>query len=675
MVRSLIKLILISILFFTAAVSGQAIPGYNMYYSGTIKYGVVYDKGSRDYLPEYRLYVYGCPVTGLYVAGYLDNNGEIIDGLYSSYSNGNFKGELGDITLDKFGGSFIQFNQQQRGGYFSFSIPGRFEMGAAAARIEGINEEETLTGNGTSGPYYLSYTPVIPGSESVERGGVILKEDEYELDYLTGRITFKEPLKRYEEAKVSYMYQPTGGYFERFFKGLLLSGTYKNWETKLNVFQFEDQPLSNPGEINLIPGSQLAGVLNIDYKNDYLEFINEIDMSKIRGQRDSEDIAYEGRIKVGSPLNYLEYGRIYRGPDFINSLESFEADPLSLQSLEGRWQVNPRIYITGEIEYSHDNPGNDPGKITGFESLKSLKGYWQQGPFSYVILHFQHKDRGDDLVYLPTGEDIKTFSVTYSYHNNNSWVLSIKRGKLLKKSQSARFLNHYFNELESSLDWTHDMVETGLNLDLKYVEPLLPEAFPDRLDYTIKYDLAYLFSCGRVSIGGMELSEPDYTLHLQELSLKKYIKDDWLVRLKWEREREEYPGGDGGPENKVRGMAVYYGPVMVNTMLESDFNGKKRRGWLKLTKGQGELTFNYNENSEFIEKNITGKIDITSKIKYQQGLTRKVFKENGPNNNSTSLKTVIRFNDTIKLNFSLESPLPVNDFKDSVIRLELILDI
>ena len=75
---------------------------------------------------------------------------------------------------------------------------------AQAAGIGGA-QAETLTGRGVTGPYALTWRSIRPGSEVVDRNGVMLRRGtDYFFDANAGMISFAAPLQATDHAHLSY---------------------------------------------------------------------------------------------------------------------------------------------------------------------------------------------------------------------------------------------------------------------------------------------------------------------------------------------------------------------------------------------------------------------------------------------------------------------------------------
>ncbi len=103
---------------------------------------------------------------------------------------------LGDInpTFDR-GNSFVQFSRRLRGLMAEGRIANRVDYMAFGSLVQGSIRNETIVGNGTPGPYYLTYTPLVDGSAIVLLDGVVQQPGygdtgDYTLNPSTGELNF-----------------------------------------------------------------------------------------------------------------------------------------------------------------------------------------------------------------------------------------------------------------------------------------------------------------------------------------------------------------------------------------------------------------------------------------------------------------------------------------------------
>jgi hypothetical protein len=69
------------------------------------------------------------------------------------------------------------------------------------------SREEYFIGTGTPGPFYLSYRPIVEDSETIIIDGITKPKDSYQINYLSGIITFNSPVPQGASVVVRYKYQ------------------------------------------------------------------------------------------------------------------------------------------------------------------------------------------------------------------------------------------------------------------------------------------------------------------------------------------------------------------------------------------------------------------------------------------------------------------------------------
>ncbi|HCA47213.1 MAG TPA: hypothetical protein DEP45_07575, partial [Armatimonadetes bacterium] len=97
----------------------------------------------------------------------------------------------GDLNIRLAGNEFASFNKTLKGWQLDQEIPGGL-LRAFYSREKGLTRREVITGNNTSGPFFLRYTPIIEGSEVVKVDEQIMRfGEDYRLDYETGQLWFE----------------------------------------------------------------------------------------------------------------------------------------------------------------------------------------------------------------------------------------------------------------------------------------------------------------------------------------------------------------------------------------------------------------------------------------------------------------------------------------------------
>ncbi len=124
---------------------------------------------------------------------------------------------LGDLNINLRGNEFATFSKSLKGWQIDQKLPGDGLLRGFYSQEKGFTRNQTMAGNDTSGPYFLTYTPIIDGSERIrvdeqpQRFGV-----DYRIDYQTGELWFEPvggpPKIIPSTSTISVSYQ-SSGYF------------------------------------------------------------------------------------------------------------------------------------------------------------------------------------------------------------------------------------------------------------------------------------------------------------------------------------------------------------------------------------------------------------------------------------------------------------------------------
>ncbi len=103
---------------------------------------------------------------------------------------------FGDLNVNIPGNEFVSFSKPLKGYQLDQRLPNEGLVRAFYSKEKGLTRNQTFAGNNTSGPYFLTYTPVIDGSEVVKVNEDVQKFGaDYILDYQSGQLRF-EPVDR-----------------------------------------------------------------------------------------------------------------------------------------------------------------------------------------------------------------------------------------------------------------------------------------------------------------------------------------------------------------------------------------------------------------------------------------------------------------------------------------------
>jgi hypothetical protein len=99
---------------------------------------------------------------------------------------------FGDLNIDLGGNEFVAFRKTLKGWQVDQALPKGGLLRYFESQEKGITRRQTFRGNNTSGPYFLTYTPIIEGSEVVKIDEQRLEFGrDYRLDYETGELRFE----------------------------------------------------------------------------------------------------------------------------------------------------------------------------------------------------------------------------------------------------------------------------------------------------------------------------------------------------------------------------------------------------------------------------------------------------------------------------------------------------
>ncbi len=98
----------------------------------------------------------------------------------------------GDLNVNLPGNEFASFSKSLRGFQLDQALPNRGLLRVFYSQEKGYTRNETFPGNNTSGPYFVTYTPIIDNSLNVKVDERILQlGTDYRVDYQTGELWFE----------------------------------------------------------------------------------------------------------------------------------------------------------------------------------------------------------------------------------------------------------------------------------------------------------------------------------------------------------------------------------------------------------------------------------------------------------------------------------------------------
>jgi hypothetical protein len=102
----------------------------------------------------------------------------------------------GDLSVQLSGNEFASYTKSLKGWQFDQRLGGNLLLHGFTSKEKGLVRRQTILGNNTSGPYFLTYTPIVEGTELVKVDERPQKfGEDYTLDYDTGQLYFEPPGK------------------------------------------------------------------------------------------------------------------------------------------------------------------------------------------------------------------------------------------------------------------------------------------------------------------------------------------------------------------------------------------------------------------------------------------------------------------------------------------------
>ena len=118
--------------------------------------------------------------------GYSENR------LVLGYQGDNTAVLWGDLNVSVSGNEFASFQKTLKGWQVDHALAEGSAVRAFFSQEKGLVRSQTFQGNNTPGPYFLSYTPVVDGSEIIKVDELPMQfGTDYRLDYTTGQLYFE----------------------------------------------------------------------------------------------------------------------------------------------------------------------------------------------------------------------------------------------------------------------------------------------------------------------------------------------------------------------------------------------------------------------------------------------------------------------------------------------------
>jgi hypothetical protein len=118
------------------------------------------------------------------------------------------KAQLGDVNASLSGNELVNYARNLRGIQFSREFGRGMKLTSVASITRALTRRGSFQGQGTTGPYFLNAQQIIAGSVRVLLNGQELVEGtDYDLDYMGGRITFRNSRIVNAQDTVEYTYE------------------------------------------------------------------------------------------------------------------------------------------------------------------------------------------------------------------------------------------------------------------------------------------------------------------------------------------------------------------------------------------------------------------------------------------------------------------------------------
>ncbi len=131
-----------------------------------------------------------------------------------SYNGHDTDVTYGYINAELGGNRYLSLNKSLKGYKLESQLFDKYGFSAFTTEATGTVKNEVFSGNGTSGPYFLRYTPIREGSEELrlDERELVFGQD-YKLNYITGQLDFKQGLiiPPSSQVAVSYEQAQSGG--------------------------------------------------------------------------------------------------------------------------------------------------------------------------------------------------------------------------------------------------------------------------------------------------------------------------------------------------------------------------------------------------------------------------------------------------------------------------------
>jgi hypothetical protein len=335
----------------------------------------------------------------------------------------------GDLNIDLSGNQFASFSKPVQG----WQLDQRIGKGLARffyTEEKAITRYQTFQGNNTSGPFFLTYTPVVQGSEVVKvNEQIMVLGEDYRLEYDTGRLWFeptgKPPRIIPETATIAISYQSqnyqagTGTLYGGRVELPLMNNRLRVGMTRLQQDRgaadrrdtvgyqediFQGSGSVGPFDVNFRP--IIANGAQVIYKGE-AQVIQQALVVLVDNAEQAEGVDYDSYRQIGRiifrrsvPPTALVAIRYYYDLSTSTTLTD-----QTLSGIDLMYHFSPKLRLQGEWGSSEGGTGNKTGDALRLNlnyttpRLKVVSEYRDIAPsFTFLdAVGFYRQDRGLDV--------------------------------------------------------------------------------------------------------------------------------------------------------------------------------------------------------------------------------------------------------------------------------------
>lgn len=286
----------------------------------------------------------------------------------------------GDLHINLQGNEFASFYKSLQGWQLDQRLPNDGLLRTFYSTEKGYTRNETFAGNNTSGPYFLTYTPIIADSLRVKVDEELQElGQDYRVDYQTGELWFEPfsgpPKLIPTTSTISVSYQ-SSGYFSQ-------TGTLSGARLEMPLFQErarvgltmlkQDYPEAGQGDTaayqeNYYQGSGTTGPFDTNYRPILA---------------DGATVVYQGQTQtIDNALIVLV--------DNVQQIETVDYDAYrSIGRVIFRRAVPPTALVKIEYYYSLGQPSQAADL-----SIHGVDLSYRISPHMSVVTHYAHSQGG-----------------------------------------------------------------------------------------------------------------------------------------------------------------------------------------------------------------------------------------------------------------------------------------